>query len=111
MASWQVLHGWKAGDLAATVSAVGTVDMNKQVQGNIEWLGTTHDHSGGTRGNSQVGPVIYIDLLDDGTGSAGISATAQRMWTTGGAGTSIWVANGTTSSFEVVNATHSHAGF
>ena len=111
MSSWEAPHNWRSGELAATVTASGTINMNNQVYSNMDWLGTTHDHSGGTHGASTLGLVTWIDLIDDGTGDAGISATAQRMWTTGGAGTSIWAANGTTSSFEVVNATHSHVGF
>ena len=85
--------------------------MNNQVYGNMDWIGTTHDHSGGTHGAGTIGPLIYFDLVTGGNGASGISATAQRMWTAGTSGTTIWVANGTTSSFVAANTTHSHAGF
>jgi hypothetical protein len=111
MASWAEPINWKAGDLASTLSASGTIDMNQQIYGNMNWLGTTHDHSGGTRGNSTLGLIQYLDFIADGTGASAISPTAQRMWTAGTSGTSMWVANGTTSSFVAVNTTHSHAGF
>ena len=109
MASWAVPHDWIAGDLASTSSASRVVDMNQQVYGNLDWLGSTHDHAGGTRGNDQVGPVMYMDLVSDGTGATGITATVQRMWSSGTAGTTIWVGNGTTSSFTAANSTHSHS--
>lgn len=110
MASWEQPHDWSAGELASTASASGTVNMNNQIYGNMNWLGTTHDHTGGTKGASTLGPVAYVDFIADGRGASGISPTAQRMWVAGTAGTTIFIANGTTSSFAAVNTTHSHPG-
>lgn len=106
MASWAAPHDWRAGELAATSLASGTVNMNQQLYGNMDWLGTTHDHSGGTRGNNKVGPVIYFDLMDQGL-PATPGSTASRMFASG---TNVSLSIGGTSTFAIVNSTHSHPG-
>jgi hypothetical protein len=104
MASWAEPHDWIAGDLAATASANGTVDMNQQVYGNMLWLGTTHDHAGGTRGNNQVGPVSYVAFIDKGA-AAVATATAQRLYYVG---TAFKYNAGATGTYILTNSTHTH---
>lgn len=100
-------HDWRAGDLAAVASASGTVNMNNQVFGNMDWLGSTHDHSGGTRGNNKVGPVIWVDLMDQGL-PVSPGSTASRMFASG---TNVSVSIGGSNTYAIVSATHSHPGF
>ncbi len=104
MASWAAPYDWKAGDLAATASASGTVDMNQQVYGNMEWLGSTHDHSGGTKGNNQVGPVIYIDHMDQNI-PAQPGASTLRLFATG---TTFGWHDGAAATYFAANSTHTH---
>ena len=110
MASWEAPHDWSAGHLAATASASGTVDMNNQVRGNMDHLGTTHHHSGGTDGNSQLGPVAWIDV-NRAASPASAGAGTLRSWATSAvAGTSgqYFFFAGATAVVQLIANTHTH---
>ena len=111
MASWAAPHRWSAGDLAATASASGTVNMNQQVYGNMDWLGTTHHHSGGTDGNDQLGPVAWADLnraADPGSAGAG----SLRIWATSAVvsapNTQVFWYAGATAVVQLIDTSHTH---
>ena len=83
MPSWAVPIEWRVGDMAATASSTSTMDMNQQVFGNMDWLGTTHSHSGGTDGNSSLGPVAWVDLFRAADPSSAGASTARVFGGTG----------------------------
>jgi hypothetical protein len=110
MASWEVPHDWSAGNLAATSSASATANMNAQVRGNMDWLATTHHHSGGTDGTAGLGPASWVDMAR-GASPASAGAGTLRSWGTsavaGTAGQYFYFA-GATAVVQLIANTHTH---
>jgi hypothetical protein len=111
MASWAIPVDWSAGDMAANASASGTYNMNQQVQGNMEWLGTTHHHSGGTDGNSGLGPVSFVDIAR-GASPASAGAGTLRSWATAAVHSApnaqYYFFAGATAVVQLIDTSHSH---
>tara|TARA_R110000751_G_scaffold134113_3_gene236541 strand:+ start:608 stop:949 length:342 start_codon:yes stop_codon:yes gene_type:complete len=111
MASWEVPHDWSAGNLAATSSASATANMNAQVRGNMDWLATSHHHSGGTDGNSGLGPVAFVDIAR-GASPSSAGAGTLRSWATAAVHSApnaqYYFFAGATAVVQLIDTSHSH---
>ena len=91
----------------ASGTIVTATFLNEQVQGNMEFLGTSHRHSSGTagEGGGSLGPISYVDF-NIAAAPAAPAATAMRLYASG---TELKGIIGATATIAFSDTGHEHA--